>query len=979
MRYLLLPLLLVGQAPPAAPGGPFDPEQALATFRLAPGFEIRLAASEPDVVDPVAMAFDERGRLWVVEMPGYPNLGTAEGKPREPGRIKLLENPEGGRYRKSTTFATGLDFPTSVMPYQDGVLVASAPDLLFLRDVDGDGVADRRRVLYTGFGRKNIQAQVNGLQWGLDNWVHGLGAGNGGDIRSPEKPDAPAVPLGGRSFRFRPDVPGSLEPESGNGGQFGLAADDWGRWFTCANPAHLKHVVLPDATLARNPYAKPPPAVIDIPEHGPAAKIYRASPFEAWRVERTTRRASAPDASRYAKTELVPGGFFTSATGLAVYRADLFPEAYRGNVFVADPANNLVHRDVLVPNGVTFRARRAEGEGESEFLASTDTWFRPVFLTVGPDGALYLCDFYREVIETPMSLPDDIKARFNLESRGRGRIWRVAPAGSKAEFPGALAEASPRERVEALGHPNAWWRMTAQRLLAREGEKKVVPLLREFLARAPSPVARVHALWTLHGHGEEGAAGLDDPDPRVREHAVRLAEARGAEPLLRLVNDDDLRVRWQVAFSLGRYASSPAALDGLAALARRDGADAYARAAALSLPAEHAVDLFERAADAPAAFLSDLARAVGVRQDGADVARLLAAVERAPREEALRGLAQGLRQKGKRNLDLPAARAGLRRLLSHASPGVRAAATEVAGFIRAVGEEEFKRSLDQALAVALDPAKPEKERVEAALLLGSGDFTPKLAELLDATQPEPLQHAAVQALDQAGDATVVRLFAERWRRLTPAVRARAAAASLGRKERIVPLLEAVARGEITLDAVDSVRRAQLLAFPDPAIAAKAKEVFDAIKPDPKRFEQFRGALDLKGDAARGGIAFRKVCIVCHQVGTEGVAIGPNLASVRDNPPEQILRNVLEPSLVVLPNYVQYTVETRDGEIYSGVVVGSPAGSVTLRRPGAEDVTVVRQDIRNLVSSQLSAMPEDLLKGMGLQDVADLLEFVRQFK
>jgi putative membrane-bound dehydrogenase-like protein len=989
LKTILLATLLLG-APQAA--GPFDPAGEATTFKLPPGFDATIVAAEPDVVDPVAMAFDENGRLYVVEMPGYPNGGVGEGQPREPGRIRLLEKPVNGRYAKATVFATGLNFATSVMPWKKGVLAANAPDLLYLEDTDGDGAADVRRVLYTGFGRKNIQAQLNALQWGLDNWVHALGAGNGGEIRCPEKPDWPGVSLGGRNFRFHPDIPGSLEPETG-GGQYGLTADDAGNWFTCQNPQHIRAIVLPDREMARNPHLQPPPATIDIPDHGAAARLYRASAFEPWRVERTRRRAIGPDASRFAKTELVPGGFVTSGSGIVVYRGGLFPEKYRGNTFVCDPANNLIHRDVLVPNGVTFVAKRAEEEQESEFLASTDNWFRPCFLTVGPDGALYLCDFYREVIETPLSLPEDIRAKLNLESRGTGRVWRIAPGGAAPDLSPALGKATAVELVENLSHPNAWRRMNAQRLLVQDGHSEAIPALKKFFKDSKDARARLHALQALAGFGDLSLRmdALDDADSVVREHAVRLM-TQGVPllttKLLALAEDPAPRVRFAVALAVGDLAQGYEEMvrETLASLARRDAAEPYMRAAILSSVHDSFGGFYAKAEGAPAAFLAELARVVGARLQGVEVADLLdrIAADRSDdtRAAALRGLAQGLKQGRKSNLDFPAARPVLQKLLAAASEPVRQAAGEVAAHVRMMTEEEFRAAVKKAAEVALDESKSLKDRTDAAALLASAEFAtagPALVRLLEPRHPEALQLAAVRALDAHADPGVVALLVENWRRLTPAVRDRAADALFSRKDRLVPLLDAVKKGDVPADHIDARRRAQLLAFPDPAIADKAKTVFEERKPDPKLFDQFRPALDLKGDARRGEASFRKLCLPCHQFGKEGTPIGPNLASVRDNPAEQLLTNILYPSLVVLPNYVQYVVETAGGDILNGVIVESTAASITLRRPNVEDARILRKDIKNLVSSQMSIMPEDLLKGMAPQDVADLIEFVKNFK
>src|SRR5262245_17069524 len=528
-------LALHAAAPPAEPplsnSKPLSPAEERATFAVPPGFTVELVAAEPHVVDPVAMAFDERGRLFVCEMRGYPNEGRGTGFITS-GRVRLLEDRDGdGFYETSSLYADDLRFPTGVMPWKGGLLVSSAPDLLYLESKMGDTKADSRRVLYRGFDVANIQQLLNSLQFALDNWVHACAGNAGGDITSPEKPAMAAIPLRGRGIRFRPDVPGSLEPTSG-GGQYGLTADDWGRWFTATNSQHLRHVVLPDHYLKRNPFLAVRAVTLDIPEHGAAGKVFRKSPFEAWRVERTTRRASSADAKRFASTELVPGGYVTSGCSPLVYTADLFPPEYRGSVFVCDPANNLVLRDTLTPNGATFIARR--GHADREFLASTDNWFRPVHLTLGPDGAVYVLDFYREVIETPLSLPEDIKRKLNLESRGRGRIWRVATDnavrdGKRARRP-ALSKAPAEELVRHLVDGNLWWRLTAQRLLGERQDRAAVKPLEELTRTSPSAVGRAHALWTLEGLEalDDGLVirALRDPEAGVREQALRLADER---------------------------------------------------------------------------------------------------------------------------------------------------------------------------------------------------------------------------------------------------------------------------------------------------------------------------------------------------------------------------------------------------------------------------------------------------------------------
>ncbi len=658
-------------------------------------------------------------------MRGYPNGGVGTGHITS-GRIKLLEDRDGdGFYETSTVWADDLRFPTGLMPWRDGLIVANAPDLIYLQDTKNAGKADRRRTLYTGFDVANIQQLLNSLQWGMDNWVHACAGGAGGTIRSVEKPDSPAIALRGRGIRFHPDTPGSLEPTSG-GGQYGLSPDEWQRWFVATNSQHLRHIILPDHYLRRNPALAVGAVTLDIPEHGPACKVFRKSPFEAWRVERTTRRAGSADAKRFPTTELVPGGFVTSGCSPLVYTADLLPPDYRGSVFVCDPANNVILRDTLTPSGATFVAHR--GHAECEFLASTDNWFRPVHLTLGPDGAIYVLDFYREVIETPLSLPDDIKKRLNLQSRSRGRIWRIttAPPGTKP-LRVALDKASTAQLVAHLADANLWWRLTAQRLLFQRQDRTAVAPLENLARSSKSAVGRAHALWTLDALAalkpESIERALKDSEPGVREHALRLAESHLAgskalqEAVIALVDDPSPRVRFQLAFTLGAL-DTPAVAVALAKLAQREDNDRWTQVALLSSASSSATAMLtslvadtgsgDRASGSRLDLLTQLAALVGARATDAELSRVLAQLGTAGKEPTpfqialLDGLGQGLA-----NSSRPMAS-----LWEKPPPALA----------EAVGKA--KVLFDQASMIARDEKRPAAARVTAAKLLGRGPFAP---------------------------------------------------------------------------------------------------------------------------------------------------------------------------------------------------------------------------------------------------------------
>jgi putative membrane-bound dehydrogenase-like protein len=440
--------------PPTAPG------EALGTFEVRPGFRLELAAHEPLVMDPIDIEFDETGRLFVVEMVGY-----CEHREESLGRIKLLhDDDDDGVFDRATIYAKDLKWPTSVCCFDGGIFVAASPDIFYFKDTDGDGVSDTRETVFTGFGpppgqRLNMQAMLNSLTWGPDNRIWGATARNGGIVRRPGEPGIKAINLRGADFSFDP-VRRDLRAENGTA-QFGMSFDTRGRRFVCSNSDHLQWVAWERSWVKPNPFFAMPSALVSIAVDGGAGPVHRISPDEPWRVVRTRWRVAGA----------VPGpvegggrvsGYFTSASGITIYTGDAFGPQFQDNAFVGDVGSNLVHRKLIrdEEGRIQPRGERPAGERNTEFLRSRDIWFRPVNLANGPDGCLYICDMYREVIEHPWSLPEGIKKHLDLDAgNDRGRIWRVVPEGfQRPKF--------------SLDRNSGWQDVTKRRLAFESGHPK---------------------------------------------------------------------------------------------------------------------------------------------------------------------------------------------------------------------------------------------------------------------------------------------------------------------------------------------------------------------------------------------------------------------------------------------------------------------------------------------------------------------------
>lgn len=968
---------------------PLSPGDALETFQLPPGFRIELVAAEPEIADPVAMAFDPQGRLYVAEMGDYP-LAT---EPR--GRIKMLEDRDAdGRFEHSTVFADQLHFPTGVMAWRDGVLVTSAPDILYLSDTDGDRRADLREVVLTGFAKTNPQLRVNGLQYAIDNWVYvayprPIGpirykefADLGAAIRFPDQPGAAPAEIDSSDVRFRP-AQKEVAAAAGNS-EFGNAFDAWGNRFTVWNNDHVRHVVIANRYLTRNPYLSVASAMQSASDHENAARVYLIA----------DSTAAVRDSDK---------GSFTSAAGISVYTGGAFPPEYEGGFLVCEPAHHLIHRDLLIGNGPTFVAKRSREN--VEFLASTDSWFSPAFTTVGPDGALYVVDYYRPILEHPEWIPPEQLQGADLYAGSQqGRIYRVVHESARASPAPRLREASSSKLVEHLSRPNMWWRITAQRLLVERGDEAVVPALVK-LARDGSELARLHALWTLEGLGvlsdDLVLGALADPSARIRENAVRLAEpslnnAAVKETLYTLADDPDAKVQFQVALTLGDLRES-AALDTLEAIGLRHIEDRWFRTAVLTAAAETAGRWWRTIAGRPGflnsesdgkrAFIQRATSIMAARQSEREMARVLAQVDidRGAgsawwRAAALEGMAEGI-PSGTRRAKLSALEGHLVSLVGAGASEVRQAALKLAGKVSLSDTPASRARLQEASDTALNENAAIEDREYALRVLALGRTetnAPVIEPFLAPQHPEPLRIAAIEALGSLKDPKLGEVLLASWRTFTGTVRDIALSVLLDDGASVPALLDAIESERVQAWSLSAGQRHRLLRSSDAEVRARAEGLFSESRRDERRavYESYLPALRRVGDPSRGRLVFDAVCSECHQVGDQGYAVGPDPRTVASRNKEHLLQDILLPNESIELGYEEYLIETTDGRSISGLIASQTPTTLVLRRAKGEEDTVLRRSIAEIRSLSVSAMPEDLENDIDVGEMADLLAYLK---
>lgn len=951
---------------PPLVASPLAPSAAVEAFVLDPAVTIELVASEPQVVDPVAIQFAADGSLWVVEMGDYPH-GPAEGEPPR-SRIKRLFDRDGdGHYETATVFADRLLFVTGVLPYRDGLIVTLAGKIMFFADRNGDGQADFRETWFSGFAEQNSQLRANRPTFGPDGYVYISNGLRGGQVvaeRPQWKGDGKPLTITGFDFRFHPET-GDFSTVNGHG-QFGMSFDDYGRRFAVSNRNPCMHIVLEDRYLKQNPLYGVRKVVHDVCPAGEDSRLYPIS--RAW------------------TTSTLHANQFTAACGVLIYRGDALPAEFYGNAYTCDPTGNLVHRETLAPLGPTFQG--TSPYEQKEFLASPDTWFRPVNLAHGPDGALYVVDMYRAVIEHPDFMPTELKTRPDLlQGTDRGRIYRVTTSGSSPAAPDLTTTSVP-ERLAALNHPNSFRRELALRQLVEDPPAGVSAEAVLSSVTAPLPFARSSALHLLQQWGQlpKSAilAGLADPSPEVRETALVLAENHLDDDalvtaMLPLIGDESARVRFQALQSLTLRPADDRLLSMLLPVSLRDGGDAWMRSAILTAAREQSAALLaqlltaeqpEAAADQAGLTLlcADLAGIVAAPVFDDARSAVWQALSNLPdvgtsstvdelRWAVLDGLGQGLRRRGTDFVKSPGFPSNLSLPLTQWLSATVAAAEDVGAPV-------------STRLVALRTARyaPPQHVAEGLLKISLQD-----ADLA-------IQQAAFETLATLPQPELATPLLARFGGAAPSARRGILDALLSNESRTEQLVIALEAGEIKPTELDPVRSQRLTNHRNTALRDRARKVLAAATAERQEvLTAYAPALALKADPLKGRLIFEKQCVTCHRVGTIGVNVGPDIADSRTKTPDVLLTAILDPNRAIDNNYFGYTVVTEEGKVLTGIITAETSSSITLRQPEGKEETILRSDIDELRNTGLSLMPVGFEKNITPQQMADLISFLKNWR
>jgi len=974
---------------------PIAASESLKHLVVPKGFHAELFASEPELGGkPICMAWDERGRLWVAETVDYPNQLQAEGKGRD--RIRILEDTDGdGRADKFTVFAEKLSIPTSIVFHRGGVIVQDGTRTLYLKDTSGDDVADERTILFTGWSQGDTHGGVSNFQYGLDNWIWAM---QGYNHSRPTVNGKPHHGFGQGFFRFCPSGKKMEFIRSTNNNCWGVGISEEGIVFgSTAN--HNPSVYMP---IANRYYER---------VRGWTPSLRLGGIADTHKFQPITKNVRQVDQH----------GGYTAGAGHAIYTARAYPQEYwNRTAFVNGPTGHLVGTFVLKAKGSDFNST-----SPFNLLASNDEWTAPIMSEVGPDGNVWVLDWYNFIIQhnpTPRGFKRGKGNAYETDLRDKkyGRIYRVVHSKTETTTTKTmnLAGATPAQLVAALSHPTMLWRKHAQRLLVERGKLDVLPALIKLAGdtsvdKIGLNVGVIHALWTMHGlgaldgsHDKATAAAVTamrHPSAGVRRNAIQVLPIAGTSTtsLLKagVLTDSDAQVRLAAFLALSDLPQAPSAGAAILAAIRRpeNEHDRWIPEAGISAAAAHSSGflgalassrqrLSEPTREAAAIVAEHYARGGPVESVGAVMAELTQA-QPLVADAVIGGLARGW-PKGVAPKVSGQFETDLRTMLKRLSPGNQGLIVKLA---QVWGSESFDKFIGEVSASLLRTLDDDSLAVQTRLSAAEKllEFQPrdnavvgKLLKRVTPRTPPGLAIGIVQALRISTSPEAGKLLTQRFRSLTPRTRAAGVVVLLSRTQSIASLLVALDKGVIQLAELSLDQKQAIASHPDKAIRNRARQLLERggalANPDRQKvLTQLLPITKETGDPAAGKMVFKNQCAKCHTHSGEGTRIGPDLTGMAVHPKAALLTHIIDPNRDVESNFRVYSVITTDGKVLTGLLASESRTAIEIFDAEGKKKVVLREDVDELVASTKSLMPEGFEKQVKRKQIRDLLEFLTQ--
>ncbi len=973
--------------------GPSAPAKTIKQFDLPPGFSVSVVASEPLITKPIAANWDARGRLWIAETPEYPNgrrPGVAEPWKEtgvlKPGtydrpatdRISILEDTDGdGVMDKKTIFHEGLELVTGFCFHKDGVIVLHEPDIVWLRDTDGDDKADKVERLYTGFTPGDTHFVANHLIPAPDGWIY-ASMGGDADVRSlATNPKMIRVTSG--VFRFKPDGSAIEQFSSKGGNGFGLDITSDGEVFfgqaTSGNP--VQHVVLPEATLARG-------------------KLGTTGGAESVIAGRKVVRETMPDRAPLMQIDTVGG--YSAACASLIYEGGTWPLEYARGIFCTEPILNVIHHERLVPKGPTFSG--AMVPPDKEFLFSHDYWFRPFELAPGPDGAVYILDFYTPVVAHSDSRgPQHSRAGASVRpdrDHYFGRVYRVQYDGAPQAKTPDLSKLDADALAKAFSHPNRTIRNNAFRLLVDRGRDDAGAA--SAMLNHPFTPARILALWALQRVGALEPATLyaafEDVDPTIRKTAALIAETNGptasVQDLTVGLADADVRTRLVMLRALGAKELNDDSARALVAFYPSLD-DRWSQSAAVATAASNPTAILAAALhsdDAPRIhdFLAAVAEGLVEKHDLAAFEHLIAACADAPftSDSVKRVLIEAAAHLNSPFSVTPENVKAVSILLTSANPEVSTAALPIASKLSQGLRDSVKAQLPALLSELNEPQTGESRKMQIAeAVIGarnaSDSILPAISSLLVGNAPGPVKRHVIATMSAAGDskcgATLVSAFGQ----VHGAEQDAAFNAILTRPEWTTALLDAVEGKQLSANVLGPSNAFRLRTHPSKAVATRSAKLLDSLRKTSTDKDaliaQLLPMVTRAGDPARGGELFSMTCAVCHRFKDIGNDVGPVLTGMGAHGPGPLLTHIVDPNRAVDAGYEVWNIEMKDDQFQAGILATENDARLVLKMPGAQ-VEVPKDRIKARTNTHRSLMPEGF-EALGAEPLRDLIAFLCQ--